>query len=358
MAITDPSNTLAFHSSRVLAQHRDMSNVPLANVSARVSEFLANDSDPSTSPEVEALWFYGMNHGMALISGEFAPLQPLPPKHWNFVDTYYTKLGPKAVRAFYYLLLICTREFRHNKSLSGDTPKISQKFGEKVAGFFNSINGGEGSIHTALLKSPPDTTLGQYVRALQWGFYHSKWAGGYGGPAWGKVTDCLVNFCTGVFNAEMMLDTIWTLCHNNGPVFNKGICYGHYSSNLIRLLDIQRSGQIPEAVLETDANLATFVKPELLDHMQWLQQAYCGTIGSYVDWYVVEALGSVNSYPNEKTKQSQLHGMSPKATEFEKAALALQQAKLAQAKKEKEEFEKSNFEVMPGVFLKKIQRAA
>ena len=62
------------------------------------------------------------------------------------------------------------------------------------------------------------------------------------------MTDCLVRFVSGEFSAEMMLDTVWTLAHNGGPIFNKGQFYA-CTANALRILDVQRSGQIPEAVL-------------------------------------------------------------------------------------------------------------
>ena len=92
-------------------------------------------------------------------------------------------------------------------------------------------------------------TIGKFCEALAWQFYHCKWAGGYGGKKWGVVTDCLVRFVKGEFSAEMMMDTVWTLSHNSGPIFNKGQFYGMYGHNLYRILDVQRSGQVPEAVL-------------------------------------------------------------------------------------------------------------
>src|SRR5208283_4005185 len=91
--------------------------------------------------------------------------------------------------------------------------------------------------------------IGTFCKGLAWQFYKCKWAGGYGGKKWGVVTDCLARFVTGEFSAEMMLDTVWTLAHNGGPIFNKGQFYACYGHTLYRILDVQRSGQIPEAVL-------------------------------------------------------------------------------------------------------------
>ena len=43
----------------------------------------------------------------------------------GFVKQYHELMAKKSVRAFYYLLWICTREARHNKSLA-DTKKMKE----------------------------------------------------------------------------------------------------------------------------------------------------------------------------------------------------------------------------------------
>ncbi len=356
MALTDPRDTLAYHQSRVLTTNRKMEQVPCSAVAAQIKQYQNTVQDTDVKPEREALFFYGMNHGMALLQSEYAPHEPLAPEDLKFVEAYYATMAPMAVRAFNYLVLICTREARHNKSLTTDLPKIKQKFGASVASFFQGIKGGESGIHQKLLSSPPSCSIGTYVKSLQWVFYNSKWNGGYGGPAWGAVTDCLVRFVTGEFTAEMMLDTNWTLAHNNGPIFNKGMFYGMYTHTLVRILDIQRSGQIPEAVLH-DPQVMQFNNSELTQHMSWIRDRF-GSVGEYVDWYVVEALGAVNSYPSEKQAQLQKHGMSPMASAAQKKAEAAALAKIEAEKKAKELWEKSHFEIMPGLVVEKIDRHA
>ena len=356
MALTDPRDTLAYHQSRVLTTNRKMSQVPCSAVAKQISMYQVKEPHADTQPEREALAFYGMNHGIALIQSEYAPLEPLAPEDLAFVEAYYAAMAPMAVRAFNYLVLICTREARHNKSLTTDLPKISKKFGASVASFYNGIKGSEAGIHQKLLSNPPNASIGTYVKSLQWVFYNSKWSGGYGGPAWGAVADCLVRFVTGEFTAEMMLDTNWTLTHNNGPIFNKGMFYAVYTGSLVRILDIQRSGQIPEAILH-DAQVQQFTTPEMKKHMSWIRDRF-GSVGDYVDWYVVEALGAVHKYPHDKEAQLKAHGMSPMATAAQKKAKAAAIAKIAAEKKAKEVWEKSHFEIMPGLTVEKIMREA
>lgn len=358
MALTDPHDTLAYHSSRVLCAHRNMSDVPCASVASQLADYQKSHTTTDEGysvPETQALWFYGMNHGVALIAGKRAPLEPLPPWELSFVKAYHRELVPRAVRAFYYLLLICTREARHNKSLTSDLPKISEQFGENVAKFFQSIKGGESGIHAKFVSSPPDAPIGAYCEALRWQFYNSKWAPGYGGKAWGQVTDCLCRFVKGEFSAEMMLDTIWTLSHNNGPIFNKGIFYSMYNPTaIIRILDVQRSGQIPQAIL-FDGHIRSYAGAELIQWMVGLKEKFPNDIGDYVDWELVEALGSVNKYEADKQKQWAKYGMSPAAKAKYEEALKKKKAQEEAAKKAAEEYAKKWFTVMPNVQIKKVQ---
>ncbi|WP_162742181.1 hypothetical protein [Nitratireductor sp. OM-1] len=357
MALTDPEDTLAYHQSRVLTAHRDMSSVPLPTVADRIEKYLVASAEPKAVPETEALWFYGMNHAVATIQSRRAPLEPLDEWELSFVRGYHELMGEKAVRAFYYLMLICTRESRHNKSLIGDLPYIKQKFGAPVASFLQSVNGGESGIHKALVTTPPQTTLGNYVECLRWQFYNSKWHSGYGGKAWGQVTDCLARFVSGEFTAEMMLDTVWTLSHNNGPIFNKGLCYQHYHApSLIRILDIQRSGQIPEAILH-DPVAAKYSTPIMRQRMDALAERV-PEIGSFVDWVVVEALGSVQSYAADIKKQTQTHGISEAGKHLNSLKAAKILAEIEKAAQEDAEFSKKWLTIMPDVHVEKIQRAA
>jgi hypothetical protein len=363
LSITDPVDTLAHHASRVLCEHRDMSEVACADVAAAMSSFMAMDQEKGTVPEREALWFYGMNHGVALIGAHRAPLEPLDKWELEFVNAYHAYMGRKAVRALYYLIWICTREARHNGSLSKDLPKIGQLFGPEMQGFLTSLNGGESGISKKFLQQPPKTSIGAYCDALCWTFYHSKWASNYGGKKWGVVNDCLCRFVKGEFTAEMMLDTNWTLAHNGGPIFNKGEFYGPYGSTLVRILDVQRSGQIPEAII-SDLAIKGYAEPELAKLMAALKKRYPDKIGDHVDWYKVEALGSVHKYSKDKAVQDATWGISPE----QKALLAKQKAeaeameKAAEQKaiQEKLDHAKNWFTVMPDVEVQKvsIKRAA
>jgi hypothetical protein len=356
MALTDPKDSLAYHMARPLVRARNLTEVPAVEVAARISAFLEADTDPNTVPETEALWFYGMNHGMAQIRQAVSLYEPLG-DFLPFVEAYHRELGPRAVRAFYYLLIICTREARHLKNKDTMKAKLAPVHGLGATDYLGIVPDHAHEAMKAFCQNPPDCTIGQFTGLLRDVFFKGMWAGAYGGPAWGQVADCLHRFVTGEFTAEMMLDVVWTLCHNNGPIFNKSMLYGGYTAQLVRILDVQRSGQVP-ALIMTDHGASPFAPVKLAQWMQALRAWFPDAIGTYVDWYLVEALGSVKKYPDEKIEQVKLHGPSPAAAKAEEiakkkaaaAALAAEQAKQAQAK--------IWFTVMPGLKLKKIDREA
>lgn len=356
MALTDPQETLAFHLSRPLSAKRDMSATMVAPVAAAMKAFMASDAAPGTVPETEALWFYAMNHGMAEVRKVRAPCEPLGDL-LPFVEDYYRVLSPKAVRAFYYLMLICTREARHLHATPGLDKQVTAKFGAS-AWVWTQGAAGETAVQNKLFDAPPAMTLGNYVGALRHVFYNGKWSSGYGGKAWGQVTDCLCRFVHGEFTAEMMLDTVWTLAHNNGPIFNKGQLYGGYSPGLLKLLDVQASGQMHEMVLH-DPLGQQFAPPELSQWSSWAGKAF-GTVGPYVDWYAVESLGSKHKYPSEKMAQAKKHGVPASAAASEKllAKKMAEAAAKAAAEIEKAKLEDAEawFSVMPGLKVAKIQR--
>lgn len=364
MALNFPKDTLAYHRARPLTTHRDMSDVPCSAVCQRIRAFMQIDTEKDTVPEKEALWFYAMNHLTALVSAGKAPLEPLTDIENSIMDTYHKMLAPKSVRAFYYLLLICVRESRYLHNKSNYSQQVTKQFGPEAAKLMNSL-GQHGSIQTAeyFLKNPPKCGIGQIVRSIQWIFYNGKFSGGYGGPAWGKVCDCLVEFVTGKFSAEMMMDTVWTLQHNNGPIFNKSMMYQSTGSQIQTLLDIQRSGQIPHALLE--GMFHSYVDQDLLNFVQLARSVWENDIGLFVDWYQVEALGSVGKYPSQKKAQlqkfgtpEQLENIAKMEAEAEKKAKQAAEAKAAAKKAAEEQEKKGYFYPMPDVKVKVIDRKA
>jgi len=358
--LTYPTDTLGYHSARALCQYRDMSGIECSLVADAVKKFLAsngNNYGHLPKPESCALWFYFLNHGKSVIGSKYHPLEPLSKHDLDFVDLYHSKANKEAIRAFYYLLLICVRESRHVGAFNNEETRIHlfKKFGKELADFNHSLRhlGSEGA-YKLFLNSPPKTSgIGELCESLQYIFYNGDFSSGFGGPKWGSIADVLVKFVKGEYSAELMVDTVWTLQHNGGAIFNKGMIYTGFTSSLLRILDVQRSGQIPEAIM-SDVAIQHFVDYDLKQAVKEFTQRHPDTFGSHVDWYKVEALGSQNKYPHEKKEQAKDHGLShaqvAALTLIEKKKHLDKLAKIQAAK----DFEKNNFEIMPGEFVKVI----
>jgi hypothetical protein len=316
-----------------------------------------------------ALQFYALNHGMALLSAARHPYEKLTPAELSFVNTYHRLAGVAATRAFYYLLEICTREARHNLSLTKSHTSepvlekniqfLTKTFGPAIAAVHAGSGPGESSIMKAFFDQTPDVPIGLYCQSLQHVYYKHKWSSSYGGPAWGNIADCMFRFVSGENTAEMMLDTVWTLEHNTAAIFNKPTkLFGHNSEVLARILDVQRSGQTVEMALHDEAGAAQAC-PQTQTACFWLTQRFPGEIGGHVDWFKVEALGAINSYAKDKIAQEKAAKLSPafkaqlaaqkKAAEATKAAEQKAKEAADAAKKAKE------FVVMPGLVIAKVQ---
>lgn len=297
-----PRDTLAYQRSRVLSQKRAMSGVMCWEVAGKLQQFMDTDTQHNTNPETEALWFYFMNHALSEVQKERAPLEPLG-SDLKLVESYYNILNEKAVRAFYYLLLICIRESRHLHNVAKTHAEISDLYTKHTSAFNALMISGNGEKYSNFIKAPPDTTIGNLCSSLRHIFYKGSFSKGYGGKAWGQVADCLVKFVNGTYSAEVMLDTVWTLSHNNGPIFNKGMLYiNQHTITLRRVLDVQRAGQIPTMIL-TDVVIEQYVPQELKTLAIWMKGRFPNMFLEKVDWVKVVELGSLGKYHYEMNKE-------------------------------------------------------
>lgn len=302
-------NTLGHQLARPLFQKANIAQMPVSLAAKRIQAAYDGElglmQTQAVQPEHGALTFYGMNHGVALIMQARGLHEPLPDDEFHFVKSYVDHWSVEGVRAFYYLICIITREFRHGSKHSSAKWK---KFGPEMDKFMTGLKG-KGEVH--LFQSPPDTTLENYCKAIEWGFTGHGFGGSFGGKPWQNIATCVRKFVSGEYSMEVMLDTIWTLSHNTGPIFNKGMFY-HTQNNsaLLRILDVQRSGQIPQMVL-SDQNVSQYVSklPQLKNDMEWLVNRF--KLETQIDWQSVVDLGAVGTYSKELSGQKAT-GFKPK----------------------------------------------
>ena len=316
-----------------MPQKRPFNAGALACSQVAVSTKAYWDDCATKSPDADAINFYGANHLAMLVAQNFTPNEKLPDFARDALRFYRTTLAEQAMRMFHYMLLITTRESRHVKHTS-KFPALEKSIKEKQGEFcmeFNSKINGKGSGQTAefFCDHPPEGPLGPYVQSLERIFFEGSFSGGYGGKPWGEIAANLRRCVEGEISLETMVDTGYTLAHNNGPTFNKGMMYSMYSSEFLQILDVQRAGQIPNAVVEGRWGHASSGTAELKALIHEFRKHMPEKIGTYVDWYAVEAAGALGSYSFQKATQDKkypknmLFSNVPKSFEVPKEAEAI-----------------------------------
>jgi hypothetical protein len=320
--------------TRPWTQPQNYAAVYLTDTVSAIVDFLTTDKlshysgldtkEPAMgNPEQDALVFYTLNHAVSVIQSKVHSLEPLG-IYLPILEEYNTQLSMRLIRMFYYMLIICTRESRHEKTAKSSIFwKLNKyKFGVEITDFCLNLRGD--SSTTAVNKftiKPPSATLGMYTAFLAHVFRDGDYCGGYGGKAWADVADVLNNYVHGNISAEIMLDTAFTLCHNNGPIFNKGVLFEGYSDYIYKILDVQRSGQIPQLLNEEGYKLGKF--PEATRVFTKCSMVMGGDFNKEVDWFKVEELGSLKKYPNEKVAQKNKMPKNDNNLNFDKSLFDL-----------------------------------
>lgn len=301
--------TLAHYQVSPFARLVQTGHLPTSLVAGNCLKYFNTASQDQADPVKSAVDFYCLNHLAAIVRKSFTPYEKLPEWAIKVLDAYEACLVDQSLRMFTYVLLITTRETRHhhNHHMSADFwNTLTAKFGKEIKNWIVHINNHSDSIGLAkhLMNNPPPGRIGQYIEGIAHVFHHGSYSGGFGGPKWGVVADALASVIAGKTSMEMFLDTGYTLAHNGGPIFNKGMLFSIYSNEIYKVLDVQHSGQIPEYVLgATDMKLVGSVLPLVL----MVRQQMPDEIGAYVDWHKVEAMGSKGHYPEEKKAQGKIN---------------------------------------------------
>jgi len=257
-------------------------------------------------PECEAISFYAGNAVWAEIAKRFESDEPLPPEVLKLARQYLKSASLTAQRLMYYLILIITRESRH-VVFHHIAQKLQDHFGTEYAEFNSYMHGASGSMHAKelFLAKAPNMKLGVFADAISYTFHNGHFSGGFGGSAWAEIADVFKGLVDGKLSPEMATDVAWALCHNNGPIFNKAMTYhGYHPIKIKTILDVQRSGQIPELVCDNSTVGNEFVADETTVMVTEASSLFPGAFGGYVDWAKVEAAGSVQSYHALKVAQA------------------------------------------------------
>lgn len=237
-------------------------------------------------PEELAIEFYLLNGAVAQLRQNTPDNKPLTVHEIVLLDEYYDSLEKIGHRAFHYLLLICTRETRHCGSTTVFKEKL-KPFG--ALEFWATLRGLDSDAAVdRFLNLPPKITLKNYVDHLVLAFLHGTHSNGYAGAAWKDVAQPLRDFVHGVISMEVLVDTVWTLAHNGGPIFNKGMLFREHNE-ILRVLDVQKAGQIPNLVRHGES---THVKAKHVTLLNTCVLPVLPELGKDpVNWQTVNQLG-------------------------------------------------------------------
>ena len=348
-------DTLSFHKQRPLLSAMDLTGASLQYVMGEYDTakamLLKYEGAVKAKPEAEALWFYVQNHIMCLIGKAVDNDEPLR-DYQHFVNMYHIDINRKMIRMFYYLLLICSRESRHMSAGPGRN-NLWKKYPNIYDYHSNHVqDSSEVSAVNALIENAPDITLGEYTQFLVDAFQFPAYVKGYGGKNWKKVAEPLRDFVHGKITAEVLMDTGFTLAHNNGPIFNKGMLYeGFNGHRLNKILDIQRSGQIPQAILHSED--VKSVDSQMTEYVQSFMRVSKESFG-HIDWKKVRNINGHAVYSVEMSHQKAVKGAGGTITGMKEKVEIMQVAK---AKTDSDALLAASVEILPGVYVAKSERS-
>jgi hypothetical protein len=250
-------------------------------------------------PDFEALRFYLMNHAVAVAQSRVIGGDEYE-KYASLFSMYLDNGVDIATRLFYYLILICTRESRH---LNSGTYRDAIEQQESALSYWWCTKVASKGSHDAQMAfriNGLDVSMGEYTIFLWKMFTNGRWNSGYGGAAWAKVAAVLHRFVHGEISAETMVDTGFTLAHNNGPIFNKGMLYQGYYPSFMSLLDVQRAGKIPQLVQEWPMWQKALSYPALPALILVVRDTIRSVLGNAfgsggVDWLAVQEAGAISN---------------------------------------------------------------
>jgi hypothetical protein len=263
------------------------------------------------NPCTEAVEFYTMNHLMTLLSQKYGKFEKLPDWAIPTCEKFHKVVAEQGCRMLYYMTLICTRESRHLSKTVGDEwwAKFVKKFGIESKNFHQKIAHTNSDFAAkGFMKHAPNLEFGKYLRGLADIFRAPFGFGGsFGGEPWANITETLAKCVEGETSLEVMLDTAYTLAHNGGPMFNKGMMYNQYDGYFIKILDVQRSGQMPELVQSGEMPLHC---SSMESYVAAFARHMPGEFETEVCYDKVTTLGGIGHYGAEKKKAAAKKAMN------------------------------------------------
>lgn len=300
--------------SKPMFQKIDNSTVPVSEVAEALKAYLSETKNKVLA-DTEAVQFYLLTHAYQLLRARKQTL-PLTALEREFMEVHLDCSGKIAQRAFYYTYIVCCREMRHHsvaKASKGYYKILEESVGVDGTDLIKKIGTLESSgVFDEIRNYQGKASIGSIVTALRKTFTELYWKNGYGGVAWGAVAQCLEDFTFGRASPELFVDMVWTLCHNNGPIFNKPYLYSGYKKSLINILDVQRAGLIPQLLWDFKQGhkyITYGVQESIALYDKILKCLDYPGLRGHIDWGVVKSLGATQDCVSFINQQETMWGI-------------------------------------------------
>lgn len=240
-----PDKTMLTYLLNPMFDKIDVSDIHVSRLLTELEGF-RNKYNKKVAPETEALKFYFLNHIFHIMKTKFNESEILDDEMIKIAEKHIVLTNEIAKRLFFYNILIAIEEANFMyKQESSFYDFLERSYGKE---FSDWVNNGFGKTLTSFGKL--NMTCGEFSAAMVSVFAFAKWQHGFGGKGWVPIATSVADCIHGIVSFEQMADQAFSLCHNNGSMFNKGHLYDHYSSFIYKILDIQDSGQIPQWIGE------------------------------------------------------------------------------------------------------------
>jgi len=314
MSLHEPKNTLAGQLGRAIHMPRSTASTPLSHVATGLLGWGGVGEAPV--PETIAAEFYMLEHAVGVLRRRKAGYERLTDSELGMLELYNSRVADIAVRTYFYLLLICYREMRHCGDKDIVVKQASTLYQIKHYPLTELFVAARDEANVQVVADPlkhygAGVSVGEFAKALSYGFHKGKFGKQFGGPAWGLIADCVVEFVYGRASAVHMIDMAWALEHNGGCAFNKSFLFSCHKGYVTEVLDLQRAGLIPQAVAAAakglQFNSAKYLRPLIKLHKRLRVVVHDAFDEVSFSWKDVVAAGSVGDYTHYGAPKTAKH---------------------------------------------------
>lgn len=151
--------------------------------------------------------------------------------------------GVAARHLMFYVWRIIFREMRH-----GSISMCEKAFGPSgawtSAEHFVASQCKTGSNWSHNIVKHQNLCIGPVVEAIERHFRKGGWSAAFGGKKWADIALELLRYLRGEASCMVAADRCWTLVHNGGPIFNKGVYFKKHDQYLNSVLNAQASSSV------------------------------------------------------------------------------------------------------------------